>query len=163
MAATPDWTWLRTEAPNRAFSAETPCTASEIERLRQTPGDLGRLQVPAGQRIACLTEGVVFLAGIIEASESEVQTGSLFDQILEQAETDPTKQGVATESTIDGRRAWLNRETREEVVAQTGVVEISRTKILLVISGADESAELSSSEQAAAIDRFYASIKFAGG
>jgi hypothetical protein len=159
--AAPQWSWTRTSSLDAAFSVETPCNEAEVAAAGAGPGKVGMVQFPEQSRVVCFTSGMVMLAGVIEAPPGEVRENALFDLITGMAASDPDKQGQSRSATVDGRRAWFNRDSAGKMLAQTGMIEIDRSRIVLMIVGGEADGELSLEDQTTAIDRFSSSIKLA--
>jgi hypothetical protein len=158
-----DGVWTPAHSPNGLFSVETPCSLSEVAALKGMPGSA----LPGGNsdpdtRVLCKQGDVLFFAGEIDGGSLPPGTSSLFDLISTQAANDKTAEGTPKVTTIDGRRAWINRQEEDGALAQTGFVEVGRTKIILLLAGVQGKVSLSVKQQGDAIDRFYSSVKVTG-
>ncbi len=154
--------WSVAAAPNGALTVETPCSASEIAALQSAPPDLiPNLELAPQSRVLCVKDPLIFLVGQVNAEDLPAGTTSLFDALVEQVSADRNASGRPTQTTILGRRAIVNREERDGIVAQTGFIEISRTSAVMLIAGARNSS-LGVASQRQAIERFYGSISVSG-
>jgi hypothetical protein len=156
--------WLRAASSDHALSAETPCSFEEVEGFRQLPSDfLKGIILPSQSRIVCAKNGLILLAGVSENSEAEARGSAIFDQLMAFAKADKTAEGAPSLVTIDGHRAFLNRQESNGVVAQTGTIELSRRSIIVAVAGGGQpGVSLTVKEQGDAINRFYGSIKVGG-
>ncbi|WP_309753355.1 hypothetical protein [Novosphingobium sp.] len=149
--------WERAIAQDNSFSIETPCSGAVIEQLRKAPPELSKgLILPPQSRVMCATSELAFVAGVIEGPVGKV---SIFDELLSEARADPTAEGTPSLTSINGHRAYLNRQTEGNRVVQAGVVEVSANKIVLLIAGTQSDATLSVEDQNAIIDKFYQSLR----
>jgi hypothetical protein len=156
-----EFAWLRTSSPDHAFSIETPCSIEELAKTKALPSELGGgVNLPQDGRVVCLKEGVLLAAGMVMEPALSKGEPSLFDQVTKSADHDPTAEGTPRLATINGHRAWLNRQQKDDVVAQMAVIEVGRSKIILGVTGGNRST-LKPAEQIAMIDRFYSSIQVA--
>jgi hypothetical protein len=154
--------WATAPSASGVFNVDTPCSASELAAGKQAPDNMiaGVTFVPES-RVFCQKAGLMFVAGEIEVND--IPAGStLFDLFLTQAKNDNTAEGTPSQIMIGGKRAFLNREARSDVLAQTGLVELGRTKLLFLLAGADSTGRPNIQKQGEAVARFYASIKVTG-
>ena len=159
--AAPEIAWSRATSPDHAFSVETPCSAEEIDRAKGLPPEIGDgITLPQASRVVCEKDGFLLVAGVVEEPALPKDGSSLFDQFTKSAGSDSTLEGKPRVATINGHRAWLNRQQQGDVVAQTGVIEVSRSTVILGVTGGNRST-LKPDAQIAMIDRFYGSIQVA--
>ncbi len=154
--------WTRASAPNGAFSAETPCSAQEVEKLRQAPENLGSVQLPVAGRVMCVNQSAGFTAGEVTADDLPATGPGLFDSIVEQARNDTSAGAKPVATTLNGRRAMVNREASGDTMAQTGFIETGRNKMILIIAGFSPGNGLTAAEQGQQIDHFFHSIEVNG-
>ena len=149
--------WTSAAAPNGHFTVDTPCTAPEIAALRRAPaGLMAGVDLAPEARVLCSKGPWIFVAG--EVNVEGVPAGSsFFDILVQQAAADPTAEGRPTQTTMHGRRAFVNRQEQAGVIAQTGFVEIGRTRIILLVSGSRDSS-VGVDVQRQTIDHFFNSI-----
>lgn len=151
--------WVLVSAPNGAFSIETPCSESEVAALQGVPGSaVPNVEIVPQSRVICRKGPLIFLAGVVEPRDYPASGPSLFDLIVEAVAQAPAVEGKPTTTTIGGRRAFVNREERDGVLAQTGFIELGRAKAIMLVAGFDD-ASVSVAAQGEAIDHFYASTK----
>jgi hypothetical protein len=152
--------WTSASAPNGHFTVDTPCAASEIAALRRSPAEvMAGVDLAPEARVLCSKGTPIFVAG--EVNVEGVPAGSsLFDILVQQAAADPTAEGRPTQTRMHGRRAFVNRQERAGVIAQTGFVEIGRTRVVFLVSGSRDSS-VGVDVQRQAIDHFFNSISVA--
>ena len=154
--------WLLAAAPNGNFSVETPCDAARVADLQRVPNSaLGNLEFMPQARVICRTDKFMFMAGEVEVAAVRPTGPSFFDAFVARTLKDPTLEGKPLRSTIGGRRAFLNRQEKDGVLAQSGFVEVSRKKVVVLMGvGSDSSVPIA--EQGKAVDRFYSSLRVVG-
>ena len=149
--------WERAIAQDKSFSIETPCTTGVVEQLRQAPADLLKgVSLPPQSRVACATSQLILVAGAVEGRSGKT---SMFDLAVSDARADPTAEGSPSLTSINGHRAYLIRQTEGNRVAQSGFVELSPNKIVLLMAGARPETTLTVEDQGAIIDKFYQSLR----
>jgi len=151
-------TWVRVAAPDGAFSIETPCSAAEIDELKNASAPDDTLNPQS--RIFCKKANLIFVVGEHDEKELPAGTATLFEAVSARAASDKDVEGTPTLTTIDGKRAFLNRQIQGDVVAQTGVIEVGRKSVVMIIAGFPPNSGLSVEEQGVLIDRFCRSLKF---
>jgi hypothetical protein len=119
------------------------------------------VELQSAGRVVCSKEGVLFVAGVVAVPELPKGAAPVFDQFTNAAKNDPTAEGKPTVTLIDGRRAFLNRQVVTDGIAETGLVEIDRARVVFGVVGGKLGSGLSLDEQTAMIDRFYRSIRVA--
>ena len=160
VAAQTSGTWTRLTAPDGAFSVETPCTKSESDATVGTPGPGATALVYGSKaRIVCIKDALMFVAAEVAEPALPADSPALFDVVVEQMLGDKTAEGAPASTTIDGRRAYVNRQVQGDDTAQTGLVEIDRTRLVLLLSNVQRTGGAGAPQQRAAIDRFYASLR----
>jgi hypothetical protein len=148
--------WTVAAAPNGVFTVETPCGASEVAAMQRQPANLVNVELVPASRVVCAKEPMIFVAGELVVPELPPGT-SVFDFIVQQASASRDVDGHPVQTNIRGRRAFVNREERNGVVAQTGFVEISRGRLIMLLAGFRDG-RLGVAAQDLAIQRFYNSI-----
>jgi hypothetical protein len=161
VAAAPD-SWTRVSPPSGSFSVETPCSIAEIDKLKSAPEDFSGFTMPAQGRVICLTPGLILAAAEIGGGEMAAGDPSLYDMIVTEAAKDPKPDGKPVQTTLNGRRAMINRQVDGKVTAQTGFIELGRGRILLVITGFQPDNTTPLAQQGKQIDRFFNSIAVPG-
>lgn len=152
--------WARAASPDGAFSVETPCSAAEVAASAALPdGIAAAATLDARARVLCIKDTMLFVASIVEERALPADGPALFDAALAQVRADKTAEGHPTITTVDGRRALMNRQTKGGEVARTGFVEVSRSRIVLLIAGVRFGSSLSAVGQDDVLDRFTRSIR----
>lgn len=155
------WTWARAEAGNGVYSIETPCAAAELAEAQAMPIEaFANLKFLPDSRIICLKGDTLLVAGVAEAPDAPADAASAFDTLVATLNSDVSGGSKPVLTTLAGRRAMVNREQKGGKVAQVGIIELSRTQLLILIGGTDD-ASLSVAAQGEMLDRFYASLKVA--
>ncbi|HEX4694051.1 hypothetical protein [Sphingomonas sp.] len=155
-----DNAWTLAAAPNGAFVVETPCAQADIISLRRVPDSaIANVTFAPDSRVICRRGKIMLLAGEVDLPAVPAAGRSFFDQFVESIKGDETAEGTPAATTINGHRAFTNRQVANGVVAQTGFVELSRSKIIMLLAGAEENSGMSVAEQGMIVDRFYASVK----
>ena len=157
-AATAD-VWARSTPPNGAFSVETPCTASEIDALKNLPGDAMPMKVEPDARLVCKKGKILFFAGQAAVGALPAGVTSIFDKIADGVTADTGAEGEPRTLTIDGHRALINRDDSEGPMAQTGIIEVDARTIIVLVAGVEQGSDISLVDQGKMIDRFYGSIR----
>ena len=156
-------TWAIAPSANGMFSVETPCTEAEVVGFRSLPDEMvPELKFIPGSRVVCRRGQVILVAAEVGDPDYPKTGLSVFDSIVEQAKGDKTAEGTPTITTLNGRRAFVNRQEKDAMLAQTGFVEIDRGRIIMLIAGVQADSGLSVKDQGALIDRFYSSVKVTG-
>ena len=158
-ASASDDVWTPAVAANGAFSVDTPCSTAEVVEFRKLPEPLmpGVTFVP-NTRVACKHGETLLVAGVYDVAGYPATGPAVFDSFVQQLRSDKTAEGVASVTTINDRRALLNRQEKDGVLAQTGFVEISRSKLVVMIGGV-YGGGMKIEDQRALVDRFYGSVK----
>jgi hypothetical protein len=155
--------WSRVAPPNHGFTVETPCSISEVDALKEyVPSGLGQemsaVLADYPSRIVCVKDGTTFLVSIVSLPELVPPGKTLFDYIVSQLGA-TTPDGRPAISEISGRRAWINNQKADDVVAETGIIEASRDRVILYNVGA---LLLQGSSDSLSFGRFRDSIRIDG-
>jgi hypothetical protein len=154
--------WARAISPNRVFSVETPCGAAEVAKAQQVPDSALKMGFTPRSRVLCRKGKLLFVAGEVRDTRLPAGARSLFDLVSSKTRTDPTAEGVPSSTKTDGRRTFVTRQVDADSLAQTGLVEVNATTIIVVVAGIQAESGLSDADRAATVDRFFKSIKVAG-
>jgi hypothetical protein len=155
--------WLRVAAPNNGFTAETPCSTSEIDALREfvpqglTP-QMSAVYSDFSSRIVCMKDGQSFLVSVLSRPEYVTPGKTLFDFFVTQLGT-ATPDGRPAVTEISGRRALINNQTAEGIFAESGIIEAGRDRVVLYNVGVRPSQAGSNNSS---IGRFRESIRIGG-
>jgi hypothetical protein len=151
--------WKRAATPDQSLSVETPCSDAEIENYRSAPEDLlGEIDLKQESRVLCLQDNLLLLAGALEIG-TVPGSKSAFDGLLAEMAKDPSVKNKPSVVTIGGRRAILNRVSKDGLSAQTVFVDLDATKVALILVGYQPGSTAGPTEQAATIDRFTQSLQ----
>jgi hypothetical protein len=157
-----DDVWAVAASQNGVFTAETPCNSAELGAMKPVPDSvITQEALVPDSRILCRKQSLFFVAAEIEDGNLPARS-TLFDMFSTHILSDKTAEGTPSQTMIGGKRALLNRQETNDRLAQTGFVEISRTKLIFLVAGAEENSGLSIQRQRELVDHFYASIKVTG-
>ncbi|WP_285709714.1 hypothetical protein [Erythrobacter oryzae] len=149
--------WTRFSAPSAKFSVEVPCTAEEIARIAQLPGDVGiGMSVDSANRVMCLADDWIYMAGALTDPSAKTGGRAVFDLIREFVLASKDAAGVQRDVIIDGRRAFINRELKDGVLADAGVVEVDKATVILISSGGKVRQDV---DAEATLERFVQSLR----
>lgn len=152
--------WTRYTSPSALLSAEVPCSAATVEQLAKLPADVGvGTPLDPANRVMCKAGGWIYVAGLVSDPSVEGGAQTAFDLIKEAVLADETGNGTARELTIGGRRAFVNREIRDDYRADAGFIEVDKTTVALIASGGPTG---QANDMNAAMDRFAQSIRVSG-
>lgn len=149
--------WTRFSAPSALFSVEVPCAAEEVARVAQLPADVGvGTPFDPANRVMCLADDWLYMAGALTEPAAKTGERPVFDTIREAVLANKTAAGVQRDVTIDGRRAFINRELKDGMLADAGFVEVDKATIILISSGGKVRQDV---DAAAALERFAQSLR----
>ena len=163
MAQVPAGTWSRAASEDATFSVETPCSAEEIALGRLVPVELAKgLAFAPASRVVCAKNGVLLMVGIQTVPAQDVRDAPFFDQFVKMMKDEKEVDGAPILLDFGGRRAIFNREATPTAVAQTGLIELDRAHVVLVVAGGEVSSAETATAMGGAIDRFFHSIEVSG-
>ena len=149
--------WARFSAPRALFLVEVPCSAEEVARVAQLPGDVGvGTSFEPANRVMCLAGDWLYMAAVLTDASVAAGDTRMFDLIRNAVLAQNAATSVPRDLTIDGRRAFINREIKDGIVADAGFVEVNKTTIILISSGGTARQDVDAN---AALDRFAQSLR----
>ena len=158
-APVPAETWVAATSPDGGLTVSTPCTAAEVEQLRSVPASALPLPVEPAGRVLCRKEIGMFVAGVVDVPAVPVGAASLFDFVSVRVRADAGVEGTPRALQVDGHRALLNSQQAGGRTAQTGIVEIDRLHVVMLVSGVEPGSGVTDADQIAMVDRFAASVR----
>ena len=150
--------WVRATSLDGYVSAETPCSLQQIASLnRSPPTAVGAFQLAPNARVVCADRNFIAFVGWIEdTAQSE---SSAFDQMLRSGPMVDSSGSAIQVISLNGRRAVFNRNVQQGIVAQTSIIEVSHTRLIVAVAGGLPNSELSITAQNALVDHFVNSIQ----
>jgi hypothetical protein len=146
--------WSLASTSNGAFTVETPCDAADLAQGARVPDSaVNMAEIVSGSRVLCRKGSMLFVAGLLDLADTPAGA-TAFDLFAKHVRDDPTREGTPSELKVDGRRLFVNRQESSNRLAQVGFVEISRTKLVFAVAGADGSGTLAVEQQRRDVDRF---------
>lgn len=150
-------TWYPYDDLDQELSFELPCPSAEVKLH-----DQGSFAIEGKmQEASCSKEGVAFRI-TVAAFSPQAGDKSPFDDFSERLFSG-TEQGVKPVAlSISGHRTVADRGEKGKLIGQRALVEISSTRIALVMVGGDPAVGPELEAQRSMIDRFFASLQVHG-
>lgn len=145
-------TWARSTPVDQSYSIETPCPSGE--GVTAPPMKIGGTFADTGTTVVCVEGKMLFSSGVLSAPVDELGGEKLFD-LIEAGLAEMSVPGTVdlTRTTISGKRVLISREASNDSIAQTGVIELSDSALLMLVAGGNGEGV------AALIDRHANSLK----
>lgn len=154
--------WVRSAPADRSYSIETPCTAAEVAQYSVRPLVINDKTLNSGTNVSCKFGNSTYSSGVMAAPAQALGDRKLFDLVFHggvSEGTSPRDRKTISLTKISGMRAVLSRETTDEGVFQTSVIELADHKLLFLVSGGEGA---STADLAEMIDRHVESLKAPG-
>ena len=149
--------WAPATSGTGAFTIDTPCTAEEIAAFDQMPSVTDGVSFAPNSRILCKKGELLLVAGIFEPTDYPESAPALFDAFQEMIEHEESG-GSIRAFDFQGRRALVNREESDGQVAQTQLIELDHSRLILILGGFDD-AGADSAARHAMVDRIFDSVR----
>lgn len=150
--------WVRSQPVDATYSIETPCSAERVALLSQEPLNINGRAADTDTNVTCIDGLTAYSSGVLSVPASALGELKMFDLVMQGLKGRDTSNLELNETELSGRRAITSREARGGAVAQTTVVELSNSKLLMVVSGG-ETEDIA--ETGLMIDKHIASLKVA--
>ena len=149
--------WLRSDTFDPQLSFETPCATQELE-VRESGGkEFGSREAEA----RCTKDGVAYDVQVFELL-TPTKSKPFYDEVSSDVANDRTADGKPNFLTVNGHRAVFTYGHAEGLLGQKGLVEVSSSKVALVMAGGIPDAGVDLETQHKSIDRFFNSLQVRG-
>ncbi len=149
--------WAPATSGTGTFTIDTPCTAEEIAAFDKMPSVTEGVTFAPNSRILCQKGALLLVAGIFERADYPESAPALFDAFQEMIEHDESG-GSIRAFDFQGRRALVNREEGDGEIAQTQLIELDHSRLILIIGGVGDPGADSGALHAM-VDRIFDSVR----